>query len=289
MKIRVLMASVVVLLVISGRNMLMATVIPSFSGVENVSGEQRSVAGDEDNFLIPDPVFRQFCVEYGYADDKGYIIPAEAAKVTWLSLGRKSVSSLEGIRYFTGLEKLTCYFTRLVSLDVSGCKKLKELYCNHNPSLVSLNVKGCTSLERLYCYNTSITSLDVSDCKALVYLRCHDNASLDELNVRGCPAMTELYCHNDRFTGLSLAGCTALKTLYCYGNRIAELDARGMESVEGFRLFCGNQTSDGVTGQELNLILTTRQKVRWDDGLTANGSNTRVNVTINNTKYNRRK
>lgn len=288
MKVRVLMASVVVLLTVSGGNVLMAGMIPSFPGVENLSERRVSVAGDEESFLIPDPVFRQFCIEYGYADNRGYIIPAAAAKVTWLNLGRKSVTSLEGIRYFTGLEKLTCYYTRLASLDVSGCGKLKELYCNHNPSLVSLNVKGCTSLEKLYCYNTSLTSLDVSGCKALVCLRCHDNASLSKLNVRGCPAMTELYCHDNRLAGLDLTGCTALRTLYCYGNRIAGLDARGMASVKGFRLFCGNQSSDGRVGQELNLILTARQKVRWDDKLADNGSNTRINVTINNTKYNRR-
>ncbi|WP_065220549.1 MULTISPECIES: leucine-rich repeat domain-containing protein [Butyricimonas] len=242
------------------------------SAGEHMSGEE--------SFLIPDTVFRRYCISFGYADEKGYIIPKEVAKVTWLNVGRMNIKSLEGIKYFTSLEKLICYYTPLVSLDVSGCKALKELYCNHNTSLVSLDVCGCTSLERLYCYNTSLSELDVTGCRALECLRCHDNISLASLDVKGCAALKELYCHNDRLIGMDLSGCVSLMILYCYGNHVAALDATGMVLGKEFRLFCGNQFSDEAVEQTLELTLTARQKVRWDDYQAANGSNARVNVTV---------
>ncbi|WP_099293011.1 leucine-rich repeat domain-containing protein [Butyricimonas sp. Marseille-P3923] len=250
------------------------------SAADVISTDAAVLYTGEESFLIPDTVFRKFCIELGCADEKGYIIPAEAAKVTWLSVGRKNIVSLEGIKYFTSLEKLTCYYTPLASLDVSGCSSLKELYCNHNASLVSLNVNGCTSLEKLYCYNTPLVELNVSGCKSLVCLRCHDNTSLVTLYVKGCAALKELYCHNDHLSGVDLSGCTSLRTLYCYGNFITRLDATVMPEGKGFRLFCGNQTSDGVTGQSLELTLTPKQKERWDDYMISNGSNVRVNVAV---------
>lgn len=278
----VFMVGILALLVVSLAGMKTSTAakvvpLPDKERIDLLPGDEMS---DGESFQIPDTVFRRYCINFGYADEKGYIIPAEAAKVTWLNVGRMNITSLEGIKYFTSLEKLTCYYTPLVSLDVSGCGALKELYCNHNTSLVSLDVRGCTSLEKLYCYNTSLSELDVTGCRVLECLRCHDNVSLSSLNVKGCAALKELYCHNDRLVGMDLSGCVSLTTLYCYGNHIAALDVTTMVSGKNFRLFCGDQTSDGAVGQTLELTLTARQKARWDDYQAANGSNTRVNVTV---------
>ena len=279
-----LMTMVFVLLAVSlasaNTSMAEAEILPLSGGRAFLlpgSGERLS---DEESFLIPDTVFRRYCINFGYADGRGYILPEKAAEVTWLNVGRMNIRSLEGIKYFTSLEKLTCYYTPLVSLDVAGCRALKELYCNHNTSLVSLDVRGCTSLERLYCYNTSLSGLDVTGCRVLECLRCHDNASLASLDVKGCAALKELYCHNDRLVGMDLSGCISLTTLYCYGNHVAALDVTGMVSGKGFRLFCGNQTSGEGTALTLELAMTARQKARWDDYQAENGSNLHVNVTV---------
>ena len=79
---------------------------------------------------------------------------------------------------------------------------------------------------------------------------------------------------------MDLSGCVSLMILYCYGNHVAALDATGMVLGKEFRLFCGNQFSDEAVEQTLELTLTARQKVRWDDYQAANGSNARVNVTV---------
>lgn len=278
------MAGVLVLLVVSlaGMKTAAAGIVASCANEERADfspGAGNQVTGEE-RFLIPDTVFRRYCINLGYADEKGYIIPVEAEKVTWINVGGLNIKSLEGVKYFTSLEKLICYYTPLVSLDVSGCAALKELYCNHNTSLVSLDVRGCTSLKRLSCYKTSLSGLDVTGCRALESLRCYDNASLALLNVKGCAALKELYCHNDRLVGIDLSGCISLTILYCYGNHVATLDASGMVAGKGFRLFCGNQTSGEAAGQTLELTLTVRQNACWNDYQAANGSNSRVHVTV---------
>ena len=197
---------------------------------------------DAENFLrVPDANFRQFCVDNGYADADGYIIPAKAATVTVIDVsGKNNIASLEGIQYFTALEKLYCYDNTLTSLDVSGCKALETLECGSN-RLTSLDVKECIALKSLYCYDNTLTSLDVSGCKALEELNCRDNTSLDSLDVSGCKALRTLFCYNTSLASLDVSGCKALEVLSCHNTSLVSLDVSGCKALK--RLDCNNTSS----------------------------------------------
>ena len=245
---------------------------------------------------IPDEKFRDFCVQNGFADADGYIIINKAAaEAGLLDLSGMSISSLEGIGYFTGIAGLNCTDNALTSLDVSrctgliyldcsdnsletldvsGCTGLTDLSCSNN-SLETLNVSGCTGLEYLYCSNNRLATLDVSGCTGLVYLSCSGN-SLETLDVSNCTGLTRLYCSNNSLETLNVLGCTGLTDLYCFDNRLATLDASKMNDVSNWYLFCGNQTSDGSAARELTLTLRANQKERWESPLKPDPNNQNV-------------
>ena len=130
---------------------------------------------NETNF--PDANFRSWLLEQDYGSD-GVLTNTEIAGITDINVFRKDIGSLEGIGYFKELQRLHCAQNRLVSLDVSACKKLYDLYCEAN-LLTSLNVTGCTELQSLYCYSNRLTTLDVSGCSKLSFVQCYRN------NIRG--------------------------------------------------------------------------------------------------------
>ncbi len=180
---------------------------------------------------FPDANFRNYLLGLY---PKCYITQTDVNNCTTENVSGKSISNLQGIKYFTALKQLICYNNPMTSLDVSGMTSLTYLDCAPTDSytgtkLTSLNVSGCTNLETLLCYNTNIYSLSVDDCTNLKTLNCHNcpnltllsvinKSSLNTLNCLNCTALTRLYCHQNALISLDVTGCTALKTLKCYEN-----------------------------------------------------------------------
>ncbi len=158
---------------------------------------------------FPDANFRNYLLGLY---PKGYITQTDVNNCTTMNVSGKSISNLQGIKYFTALKELRCYNNPMTSLDVSGITALTYLDCAPTDSytgtkLTSLNVSGCTNLETLYCSSNNISSLSVSDFTNLKNLDCSYNTSLTTLN-----------CYRNNLTTLNVAGCYALKELLCYEN-----------------------------------------------------------------------
>lgn len=130
-----------------------------------------------------------------------------------------SLTDLSGIEYFSNLESLFCSELKLVSLDVSSLKKLKQLDCSDNRFLTDLNVSGLTNLEALYCDNTGLTSLDVSGLENLTQLWCSRSNSLKTLKFGENDKLTELRCSECNLSSLDVSSFTALETLDCSYNQ----------------------------------------------------------------------
>ena len=158
---------------------------------------------------FPDANFRNYLLGLY---PKGYITQTDVNNCTTMNVSGKSISNLQGIKYFTALKELRCYNNPMTSLDVSGLTALTYLDCSHpntytGTKLTSLNVSSCTNLETLYCSSNNISSLSVGDFTNLKNLDCSYNTSLTTLN-----------CYRDNLTTLNVAGCYALKELLCYEN-----------------------------------------------------------------------
>ncbi|MEG1405128.1 MAG: hypothetical protein RSC34_00755, partial [Alistipes sp.] len=83
------------------------------------------------------------------------------ASIKEIDVSYNSIVSLQGIKYFTKLEKLYCNGNDLKSLDLSKNTALTELDCSIN-LLESLDIINNTALTDLYCNDNQLTSLDVS-------------------------------------------------------------------------------------------------------------------------------
>lgn len=129
------------------------------------------VAINETNF--PDANFRNYLTSQYYGSD-GIITDSEIQDITYLYISGASISSLQGIEYFTALKNLFCGKNQLTALDVSKNTALTYLSCDNN-RLTSLDVSGCTALQELSCNDNQLTSLNISGCTALYYLYCQNN------------------------------------------------------------------------------------------------------------------
>lgn len=136
-----------------------------------------------------------------------------------LNLSGKTLTDLSGIEYFINLESLFCSELKLVSLDVSSLKKLKQLRCSDNRSLTDLNVSGLTNLETLECSSTGLTLLDVSGLENLQKLSCDQSYSLETLKFGENDKLTELRCSECKLSSLDVNSFTALETLDCSYNQ----------------------------------------------------------------------
>lgn len=199
----------------------------------------------------------------------------------------KTLTDLSGIECFSNLESLFCSELKLVSLDVSSLKKLKQLDCSDNRSLTALNVSGLTNLEALYCDNTGLTSLDVSGLDNLTQLWCSQSYSLETLKFGENDKLTELLCfecnlssldvssftaletldcsYNQNLTSLTLGNLAALTDLSCYNCQLSTLDVSGLTNLSD--LDCaGNKLSELDLRKNENLTsLSCGSQIDCDD------------------------
>ena len=99
----------------------------------------------------------------------------------------------------TTLIDVACAYCSLLSLDVTMCKGLGTLRCDHN------------SLSTLYANN--VTTLNS--------IKCQNNA-LRTLGVTGCTNLRTVWAENNSLTALNLSGCTKLNELRIYSNQIKQ-------------------------------------------------------------------
>ena len=200
-----------------------------------------SIIPEDMTVAFPDENFRNYLLQNFDADNNGKISDVEALKVKRIVASHLNISSLEGIQFFTNLERLycndnklstlnvskntvliqlDCELNKLTTLDLSENMRLKFLKCFNN-ELTTLNVS--VFISQLECYNNLLSSLDVSKCSALYFLKSNDN-KLTSLDVSGCTALKYLYCNNNQLTALNVSDCIALTNLNCDNNQLPTLD-----------------------------------------------------------------
>lgn len=214
------------------------------------------------------------------------------------------LTDLSGIEYLSNLEYLYCSQLEIESLDVSSLKKLKQLRCNDNPDLKTLNVSGLTNLETLECSNTGLTSLDVRGLENLQQLLCENSKSLSltlgthlnliELSCNGCnlssldvssfTALEKLDCgNNQNLKSLTLGNLSALTYLMCYRCQLSTLDVSGLTNLSDLdceenklseldlrnnenltSLYCGSQVGCD-DNNKMRLYLPESLEEKWYD------------------------
>ena len=104
------------------------------------------------------------------------------AAMTTLELPSGGVTSLAGIGYCTGLNKLDCSFNKLTELNLSGLTQLTTLWCQRN-QLTTLDVSGLTRLADLWCFSNNLTALDITRLSGLYRIYCGNQNDGRELTL----------------------------------------------------------------------------------------------------------
>lgn len=104
------------------------------------------------------------------------------AAMTTLELPSGGVTSLPGLGYCTGLNKLDCSFNKLTELNLSGLTKLTTLWCQRN-QLTTLDVSGLTQLTELWCFSNNLTELDITQLSSLYRIYCGNQNDERELTL----------------------------------------------------------------------------------------------------------
>ena len=201
------------------------------------------VAINETNF--PDAVFREYVQQFD-TDGNGSFSDEELAAVTTIDVdGKKELTTLAGIEFFTELTRFEGQGAHISSLDISKNTKLEYIYAGYNEwteldlsknvnlkylhithcCLTSLNLSNNINLEQIYIGHNQITSLDVSNLKKLWDLSFPGNP-ITKIDVSGNPELMNLICTAKGLTEIDISHNPKLNSIMTYGSRIMTVDAR---------------------------------------------------------------
>ncbi len=180
------------------------------------------VDGQIDEQSFPCLHFRNYVLNNIDTDSDGILSQEEINAVKELDLRQYIIWDLQGIEYFTELEKLNISGCIIGKLDLGANTKLLELDCSWN-RLGDLNISGCTNLTKLITTGNSLHILALTNFPNLQYLNC-SYSGLYALDVSGCPALETLDCSMNNIPALDVGYNSLLKVLNCSSNPLASLD-----------------------------------------------------------------
>lgn len=168
-----------------------------------------------------DPAFAQKLQEKGYIKNADRILYSDVMDLKIVDVGGNPLSggditSLKGIEYLTELERLSCDFNKLSSIDLTHNPDLEELNCDAN-QLTSLDLSGNPDLEILKCARNAIATLDLSGNPDVEFVVCGENR-ITSINVARCPELRQLQCENNLLSSLDISSCRQLSLLDIEGN-----------------------------------------------------------------------
>ncbi len=211
---------------------------------------------------FPDEVFRNYVSSKYDRDKDGYASKEALSKAEWLNLRDMGISSLKGIEYFTGINKLVCGDNSITELDLSQNRMLRSLECPYNQinclvlcpdaplelidcrynELTSLDISGLSMLKRLECRFNSIEQIDLKDNKRLLYLNLAGN-KLTKLDISENTWLVWLYAQWNEISELSLGDNKNLSYIEMAENKLSEINVSSVPKLTYLRVYKNNLNS----------------------------------------------
>ena len=184
---------------------------------------------------------------------------------------------------FPQLKSVDCPGNKLTKLEMSGCKKIKNLRV-HQTEIESLDLHDMKELETLSCSVTPIKSIDLSKCSRLKSLSCEstdikkldlkNNPELISINCQSCgldyldvshnKKLEELDCDSNKLVSLDLKNNKYLKSLNCEHNKLTSLDLSN--NLNLFALFCNDNelvSLEVSQNEKLQFFVCSNNKLKY--------------------------
>ncbi|WP_165583304.1 hypothetical protein [Aquimarina atlantica] len=174
----------------------------------------------------------------------GVITLEEAKVVTKMDVGRKSITDLSGIEYFTALTTLNCSSNNnLTILDLSKNIALTELDCSSN-DITTLDVSKNIELTKLNCNDNDLTSVDVSKNVKLNFLNTSQNPLID-LDISKNTVLETLGYgdENSPLTTLDISKNAKLSTLFIGYTDLTSIDLSNNTELTRLAFLFSNMTT----------------------------------------------
>lgn len=190
------------------------------------------------NINIPDGTFKSRLIAAGIdKNGDGEIQESEALEVTKINIGLGSISSAEGIQYFTNLVELSISGNRLETIDLSSLTKLESLNLNWN-RLTTLDVNNLSELRYLNCGRNYITSLDIKNLSKLATIGADDSYNLLDVKLSDLPSLKKFSArYGSRLISISLNNLDSLENVDGTGNKISEITFNNTKNLKSLSLY----------------------------------------------------
>lgn len=124
-----------------------------------------------------------------------------------------TIMSLEGLEFFTGLEKIVLPNNNFLELDLSGRTALTDVDVSGNKEITGINLKGCSALKTVNAsLDKALESMDLQGCTSLVSCIAF-GTKLKAIDVSSCTLLESLIVYAGSLTSLDVSVCTALTNL----------------------------------------------------------------------------
>lgn len=133
-----------------------------------------------------------------------------------------TIMSLEGLEFFTGLEKIVLPNNNFLELDLSGRTALTDVDVSGNKEITSINLKGCSALK------TVNASLD---------------KSLESMDLQGCTSLVSCIAFGTKLKAIDVSSCTLLESLIVYAGGLTSLDVSACKVLTNLNAGCSTLTS----------------------------------------------
>lgn len=199
------------------------------NGKNEISSDPNTFTVTEDSpaAVIPDPVFKKYCLANFDLNSDGKISVSEAERVAIINVCTDSISSVKGIEFFPNLQELHARGGmvdgewirkgNLMSLDVSGNSNLRIIDCEDN-LLREVDLSHNTELIDLNLSWNHISSIDVTMLPLLATFNVSVNEGISSVDVTNNPKLWEYHGNG---LGLSclpdLSNCHFLQSLHIGG------------------------------------------------------------------------
>lgn len=133
-----------------------------------------------------------------------------------------TIMSLEGLEFFTGLEKIVLPNNNFLELDLSGITALTDVDVSGNKEITSINLKGCSALK------TVNASLD---------------KALESMDLQGCTSLVSCIAFGTKLKAIDVSSCTLLESLIVYAGSLTSLDVSACKVLTNLNAGCSTLAS----------------------------------------------
>jgi len=230
---------------------------------------------------------------------------SEALQVYSIQVENSSISSLEGIQYFTNLGSLSCSYNQISNLNLINLSNLSSLSCDYNQinsltinnlshlrvltcsnnQIISLNMSGCPHLNQLNCSYNNISTLIFPNPHPIMgysfwYLNCQNN-QLTSLVLNNFRNLQTLYCNNNLLSSISITYSPYLSDFNCSNNQLLQLNTSNLISLEVLKCYNNYLTELDVNSNKgLNYLICSNNQIQFLK--LKNGRNIQTKIFNNN-------